>query len=53
MNARFPEAEPEYYPGVSFMPATKRRIIVMVAANNLLKPGTVVTHIDRKPARTD
>ncbi len=51
VNATFPKAEPEYYPGISFMPATKNRVIVMSAVNNLLRPGTVITHIDRKPAR--
>ncbi len=46
--------EPEWYPGVSFMPASKGRVVVMAAAEPLaasLKPGTVVVEIDGMPAR--
>lgn len=53
-NAKLPAAEPEYYPGLSFLPATRNRVVVMAGAGGLAKqipPGTVVTHIDRKPAR--
>ncbi len=48
-----PPASPKrYYPGVSFMPATQRRIIVMSAEGHAdtLKPGTVVTRIDGREA---
>jgi len=48
-----PPREPEWYPGVSFMPAAGNRIVVMAAPDNLraqLAPGAVVTHIDGKPA---
>lgn len=43
-----------YYPGVSFMPATENRIIVMAAEahSDQLKPGTIVTQIDGRDART-
>lgn len=53
-KADFPKQDPEFYPGVSFLPATEDRVVVMGARSPLdqvLKPGTVVTHIDRKPAR--
>lgn len=42
------------YPGVSFMPATQGRILVMSAEAHAdtLKPGTVVTKIDGRDART-
>ena len=46
--------EPEWHPGVSFMPASKGRVVVMAAAEPLaasLKPGTVVVEIDGMPAR--
>lgn len=49
-----PPPEPEWYPAVSFMPATRDRVIVMAAADGhvaTLKPGTVITKIDGKPAR--
>jgi len=43
-----------YYPGVSFLPATKGRVVVMSAEAyaDQLKPGTVVTKIDGRDART-
>jgi hypothetical protein len=50
-----PPAWPQrYYPGVSFMPATQNRICVMSgeAHADRLKPGTVVTKIDGRDART-
>lgn len=53
-EVKFPPAEPEWYPGVSFMPATENRVIVMTAPAKFaaqLKPGVVVTQIDGKPAR--
>jgi hypothetical protein len=42
-----------YYPGVSFMPATENRVIVMSAEAHaeIMKPGTVVTKIDGRDAR--
>lgn len=42
-----------YYPGVSFMPATKGRVVVMgsEAYTDVLKTGTVVTKIDGQDAR--
>ena len=45
---------PDYFPGVSFLPATKGRVVVMVTTRNLaqlLPPGTVVTRIDGQSAR--
>ena len=50
-----PAAPPKrYYPGVSFMPGTEDRILVMSAEahTEILKPGTVVTKIDGRDART-
>lgn len=50
-----PPAGPKrYYPGVSFMPAAQGRLVVMAAEAHAdaLKPGTVVTRIDGRDART-
>ena len=49
-----PDWPKRYYPGVSFMPATQSRIVVMSAEAHAdkLKPGTVVTKIDGRDART-
>jgi hypothetical protein len=47
-------SEPEWYPGMSFLPASKERVIVM-AGEKLpkdVKPGTIVAKIDGKDART-
>lgn len=44
-----------YYPGISFLPATEGRVIVMAVPRGLdraLKPGVVVRRIDGKDART-
>ncbi|NIA15060.1 MAG: hypothetical protein GWP08_13390 [Nitrospiraceae bacterium] len=49
-----PPRPTEYYPGVSFMPATEERVAVMWASEGLaesLTIGTVITRIDREPAR--
>lgn len=46
--------EPEFYPPLSLLPATKKRVVVMSTNRNLastLPPGTVITRIDGKPAR--
>ncbi len=53
-RVRLPAAPKQYYPGVSFMPATGGRIAVMSAETHaeILKPGTVVTKIDGQDART-
>jgi hypothetical protein len=51
-KAPMPKLPPEYYPGLSFMPATQNRVILMWAADahaDKLKPGTVVTRIDGQP----
>lgn len=53
-RADLPAPEPEYYPGLSFLPATGKRVVILGAPEKLaavLKPGTIVTHIDRRPAR--
>jgi C-terminal processing protease CtpA/Prc len=43
---------PAYYPGISFLPATNQRVIVLAALRGReLKPGTVVTRIDGQDAR--
>jgi len=54
-QAPLPQRPKRYYPGLSFMPATKGRVIIMSASANYadkLKPGTVVTKIDGQDART-
>jgi C-terminal processing protease CtpA/Prc len=54
MKIQISELSPAFYPGISFLPATEQRVIVMAAMNGLdpdLKPGTVVTRIDGKDAR--
>jgi len=54
MRGKYPETEPQYYPGIGFMPAAKNRVVVMSAAEKwakVLKVGTVVTHIDGRQAR--
>ena len=53
-KAPMPELPVQYYPGLSFMPATQDRVVVMWAADAhaaKLKPGTVVTRIDGQKAR--
>jgi hypothetical protein len=53
-KAPMPAWPKHYYPGVSFMPATQGRVIVMWAADahaGKLKPGTVVAKIDGQPGR--
>jgi len=53
-RARRPEFPVRYYPGVSFLPATNGRVVVMVAPEAYaatLKTGTVVTKIDGTDAR--
>ena len=53
-KAAVPELPPQYYPGLSFMPATQGRVVVMWAADALaskLKPGTVIARIDGQAAR--
>jgi len=50
----YPEIPPKYYPGISFLPATEDRVVVMYAPepiNETLKSGTIVTQIDGKDAR--
>ena len=52
-KAAVPELPPQYYPGLSFMPATQGRVVVMWAADALaskLKPGTVIARIDGQAA---
>lgn len=49
-----PERETEYYPGISFMPATEGRVVVMASIEEhtaTLPPGTLVKEIDGKDAR--
>jgi hypothetical protein len=53
-KATVPELPPQYYPGLSFMPATQGRVVVMWAADahaSKLKPGTVVSKVDGQAAR--
>lgn len=51
---KLPEIPPQYYPGLSFLPATNNRIVIMYAPEPLadtLKTGTIVTQIDDTDAR--
>ncbi len=53
-RAKIPAIPPRYSPGISFLPATKGRVVVMHAPKALagrLTTGTVVTKIDGKDAR--
>ncbi|MCC6680950.1 MAG: hypothetical protein IT445_08610 [Phycisphaeraceae bacterium] len=53
-KATLPPPPKSYYPGVSFLPATENRVIVMYAPRSLsavLKTGTIVTRIDGEHAR--
>ena len=53
-KAKPPAQPPEYYPGLSFMPATKGRVVVMSppeGREKALPVGTVVAEIDGKDAR--
>ena len=53
-KAPLPQFDKKYFPGISFLPATNNRVIVMAAAGvhaSKLKPGTVVTQIDGQDAR--
>ncbi|MFN0059984.1 MAG: S41 family peptidase [Planctomycetota bacterium] len=46
--------EPEFYPGLSLMPAAKNRVVVLATSPNLastLKSGMVITKIDGQSAR--
>ncbi len=54
VKAQMPQLPRKCYPGLSFMPATQGRVVVMWAADAhaaKLKPGMVVTRIDGQPAR--
>ena len=53
-RVQLPAVPPRYYPGLSFLPATNGRVVVMHAPRALagaLKTGTVVTKIDGTDAR--
>jgi len=53
-KAPVPQRPPRYYPGISFLPATNERVIVMYGREELnpdLKPGTIITKIDGQDAR--
>lgn len=54
VKPKLAEPEPEYLPGVAFLPATKGRVAVMASTKQLadeLPVGAVVSTIDGKPAR--
>jgi len=54
-SVEMPRPTPRYYPGISFLPATRNRVIVMVppqGQEKVLPTGTVVTRIDGQDART-
>ena len=53
-KAELPKPPPEYYPGISFLPAVRNSVVVMFPPKGYesqLKTGTVVVSIDGKPAR--
>jgi len=53
-NVEMPKPPPRYYSGISFLPATSGRVVVMFPPKGLgadLKTGAVVTHIDGRDAR--
>jgi len=53
-KAKAPARPAEYYPGISFLPATGDRVVVMAAPKGhekTLAPGTIVVEIDGEPAR--
>jgi hypothetical protein len=53
-SGKYPTVEKEYLPGISFLPASEDRVIVMHpprGRESTLPSGTVVTKIDGKPAR--
>jgi C-terminal processing protease CtpA/Prc len=53
-KAEIPPQPKKYFPGLSFMRATKGRIVIMSASDTYagrLDPGTVVTKIDGEDAR--
>jgi hypothetical protein len=50
-----PSREPEFYPGVVFLPAQENQVVVIAAPpgmETVLPPGTVVTRIDGERARS-
>lgn len=54
-TAEVPPRAPKYFPGLSFMPASRDRVVVMWTGEQYasdLPPGTVVTSIDGNDART-
>jgi len=53
-KATLPPRPKKYYPGLSFMPATQNRVVIMWAGKpyaDKLEPGAIVTQIDGKNAR--
>jgi len=53
-KAQVPQRPTKYYPGISFMPATNERVVVMSCREGLdpdLKVGTIVSRINGKNAR--
>ncbi len=53
-KAKFPSPPAEFCPGISFLPATKNRVVVMYPPRGhekALKTGTIVTEIDGRDAR--
>jgi hypothetical protein len=54
LNTKLPPGPTEYYAGLSFLPATEGRVVIMSASEGLpaeLKIGIVVTEIDGNNAR--
>jgi Leucine-rich repeat (LRR) protein len=55
VNGKLPQPPREYGPPICFLPATEGRVVVMAAGQGVdpdVRPGTVVTKIDGKDART-
>jgi hypothetical protein len=54
IRPKLPPTDPEYYPGVVFLPGSQERVIVAAVTKGLelkLPVGSVVDKIDGKPAR--
>ncbi len=54
LKGEYPQGEKKYYPGISFLPAVKKQVVIMASVPEYggdLGPGIVVTKIDGQAAR--
>jgi C-terminal processing protease CtpA/Prc len=54
LKGKFPPPEPRSFPGISFLPAANKQVVIMSSVKEYagdLPPGTVVSKIDGKDAR--